>query len=175
MIINVGELLPNKNQRTAILAMKDVVKKYPTAKLFIAGNGPELDNLTNLVKENKLEKNIEFLGYTLELNKYYNIADCALTCSFREGLPLNVMEAMMCGNAVVASNNRGHRELVENGITGFIVEPTNIKNFADKIIKVIDDPEKYSKRALKRASLFTDKNVYNELNNVYFGRTHEEK
>lgn len=175
VIVNVGELLPNKNQRTAILAMKDVVKKHPTAKLFIAGNGPELDNLTNLVKESKLEKNVELLGYTLELNKYYNIADCALTCSFREGLPLNVMEAMLCGNAVVASNNRGHRELVENGITGFIVEPTNIKNFADKIIKVIDDPEKYSKRVLKRASLFTDKNVYNELKNVYFGQTHEEK
>ena len=60
VIVNVGELLPNKNQRTAILAMKDVVKKYPTAKLFIAGNGPELDNLTNLVKESKLEKMLSF-------------------------------------------------------------------------------------------------------------------
>ena len=78
------------------------------------------------------------------------------------------MEPMMCGYAVVASNNRGHRELVEDGITGFIVEPTNIKNFADKIIKVIDASEKYSKSALKRASLFTDKNVYKELNNIYF-------
>lgn len=169
VIINVGELLPNKNQRTAILAMKDVVKKYPTAKLFIAGNGPELDNLTNLVKESKLEKNVELLGYTLELNKYYNIADCALTCSFREGLPLNVMEAMLCGNAIVASNNRGHRELVKDGVTGFIVGATDVDAFADRIIKVLDNPTIYAKSALEKAQLFTDKNVYKELGNIYFG------
>ena len=101
--------------------------------------------------------------------KYYNIADCALTCSFREGLPLNVMEAMLCGNAVVASNNRGHCELVENGITGFIVGATDVDAFADRIIKVLDNPTIYAKSALEKAQLFTDKNVYKELGNIYFG------
>ncbi len=168
VIVNVGELLPNKNQKTAILAMKKVVSTYPNTKLFIAGNGPELDNLTNLVKENGLENNIEFLGYTLKLNKYYNIADCLVTCSFREGLPLNVIEAMLCGDAVVASNNRGHRELVENGVNGFIVEPKDIDAFADKIIKVLDDTSVYTKSALRKAKLFTDKSVVEELRKIYF-------
>ena len=169
VIVNVGELLPNKNQKTAISAMKKVVEKYPTAKLFIAGNGPELDNLTNLVKENGLEDNVEFLGYTLELNKYDNIAECSVACSFREGLPLNVMEAMLCESAVVASNNRGHRELVENGVTGFIVEPTDVDAYADRIVKVLDKPTPYAKAALDKAQLFTDKSVYSELEKVYFG------
>ena len=167
VIVNVGELLPNKNQRTAILAMKKVVEVYPTAKLFIAGNGPELDNLTNLVKENGLENNIEFLGYTLQLNDYYNIADCVVACSFREGLPLNVMEAMLCEDAVVASNNRGHRELVEDGVTGFIVEATDIDGFADKIINVLGNPSVYAKPSLEKAQLFTDENVCEELKKVY--------
>lgn len=170
VIVNVGELLPNKNQKTAILAMKKVVEKYPTAKLFIAGNGPELNNLENLVKENGLENHVEFLGYTLELNKYNNIAECSLACSFREGLPLNVMEAMLCENAVVASNNRGHRELVEDGVTGFIVEPTDVEAFADRIIKVLDNPTVYATQALEKAQYFTDKSVYVELKKVYFGR-----
>lgn len=168
VIVNVGELLPNKNQKTAILAMKKIAERYPTARLFIAGNGPELDNLTNLVKENGLENNVEFLGYTLELNKYYNISDCLVACSFREGLPLNVIEAMLCGDAVVASNNRGHRELVEDGVNGFIVETTDIDDFADKIIKVLDNPSVYAKSALEKAELFTDKNVVEELKDVYF-------
>lgn len=167
VIVNVGELLPNKNQRTAILAMKKVVKVYPTAKLFIAGNGPELDNLTNLVKENGMENNVEFLGYTLQLNDYYNIADCVVACSFREGLPLNVMEAMLCEDAVVASNNRGHRELVEDGVTGFIVEATDIDGFADKIINVLGNPSVYAKPSLEKAQLFTDENVCEELKKVY--------
>ena len=167
VIVNVGELLPNKNQRTAILAMKKVVEVYPTAKLFIAGNGPELDNLTNLVKENGMENNVEFLGYTLQLNDYYNIADCVVACSFREGLPLNVMEAMLCEDAVVASNNRGHRELVEDGVTGFIVEATDIDGFADKIINVLGNPSVYAKPSLEKAQLFTDENVCEELKKVY--------
>lgn len=167
VIVNVGELLPNKNQRTAILAMKKVVEKYPTAKLFIAGNGPELDNLTNLVKENGLGNSVEFLGYTLELNKYNNIAECSVACSFREGLPLNVMEAMLCENAVVASNNRGHRELVKDGVTGFIVGATDVDAFADRIIKVLDNPSEYGTNAVQYANQFTDANVLNELKEIY--------
>lgn len=167
VIINVGELLPNKNQRTAILAMKDVVKKYPTAKLFIAGNGPELDNLTNLVKENKLEKNVEFLGYTLDLDKYFNVSECLVACSIREGLGLNVIEAMMCGNPIVASINRGHNELVNDGENGYLVEATNSKMFAKKIIKVLDEPKCYKYNSLNKARVYADKNVYKELKKIY--------
>lgn len=167
IIVNVGELLPNKNQRTAILAMKDVVKKYPTAKLFIAGNGPELDNLTNLVKESKLEKNVEFLGYTLDLDKYFNVSECLVACSIREGLGLNVIEAMMCGNPIVASINRGHNELVNDGENGYLVEATNSKMFAKKIIKVLDEPKCYKYNSLNKARVYADKNVYEELKKIY--------
>ena len=167
VIVNVGELLPNKNQRTAILAMKDVVKKYPTAKLFIAGNGPELDNLTNLVKESKLEKNVEFLGYTLDLDKYFNVSECLVACSIREGLGLNVIEAMMCGNPIVASINRGHNELVNDGENGYLVEATNSKMFAKKIIKVLDEPKCYKYNSLNKARVYADKNVYEELKKIY--------
>ena len=167
VIVNVGELLPNKNQRTAILAMKDVVKKYPTAKLFIAGNGPELDNLTNLVKESKLEKNVEFLGYTLDLDKYFNVSECLVACSIREGLGLNVIEAMMCGNPIVASINRGHNELVNDGENGYLVEATNSKMFAKKIIKVLDESKCYKYNSLNKARVYADKNVYEELKKIY--------
>ena len=167
VIVNVGELLPNKNQRTAILAMKDVVKKYPTAKLFIAGNGPELDNLTNLVKESKLKKNVEFLGYTLDLDKYFNVSECLVACSIREGLGLNVIEAMMCGNPIVASINRGHNELVNDGENGCLVEATNSKMFAKKIIKVLDEPKCYKYNSLNKARVYADKNVYEELKKIY--------
>lgn len=167
VIVNVGELLPNKNQSTAILAMKDVVKKYPTAKLFIAGNGPELDNLTNLVKESKLKKNVEFLGYTLDLDKYFNVSECLVACSIREGLGLNVIEAMMCGNPIVASINRGHNELVNDGENGYLVEATNSKMFAKKIIKVLDEPKCYKYNSLNKARVYADKNVYEELKKIY--------
>ena len=169
VLMNVGELLPNKNQKTAILAMKTVCEKYPAAQLLIAGNGPELENLTRLVQQEGLQSHVRFLGYTLALNAYNNIADCTVACSFREGLPMNVIEAMLCENAVVASNNRGHRELVEDGVTGFLVEPDDVQAFADRIIQVLDAPNVYARAAREHAQAFTDQNVYKELQKIYFG------
>lgn len=169
VIMNVGELLPNKNQKTAILAMKTVCEKYPTTLLLIAGNGPEHDNLARLIQQEGLENNVRLLGYTLDLNAYNNIADCLVACSFREGLGLNVIEAMFCETAVVASNNRGHRELVQNGVTGFLVDPANVQAFAGRIIEVLDHPQAFAQAARERAQLFTDKNVYKELQKIYFG------
>lgn len=168
LILNIGELLPNKNQKAAIIAMRQVKEQYPESRLLIAGNGPELDNLKRLVIENKLDNYVEFLGYTTEINKYFNIADCVVACSYREGLPLNVMEAMLCGKAVVASNNRGHRELVKDGETGFIVDADDIDAFAEKIKAVLDNSSNFKTSALISVAPFTDKNVINELKNIYF-------
>lgn len=168
LILNVGELLPNKNQKAAIMAMRKVKEQYPESKLLIAGNGPELDNLKRLVTENNLDNYVEFLGYTTEINKYFNIADCVVACSYREGLPLNVMEAMLCGKAVVASNNRGHRELVKDGEIGFIVDADDIDAFAEKIKAVLDNPKNFETSALTAVAPFTDKNVIKELEDIYF-------
>lgn len=168
LILNVGELLPNKNQKTAILAMRQVKEKFQDSKLLIAGNGPELNNLKQIVQDNALEDYVEFLGYTTEINKYMNICDVLAACSFREGLPLNVMEAMLCGKAVVASNNRGHRELIRDGETGFIVPADDANAFAGKIIKVLDNPCQYKKAALESVQPFTDVNTIKELEDIYF-------
>ena len=62
------------------------------------------------------------MGYTLDLDKYFNVSECLVACSIREGLGLNVIEAMMCGNPIVASINRGHNELVNDGENGYLVE-----------------------------------------------------
>lgn len=167
LVLNIGELLPNKNQKAVIKAMHQVQEKYPDVKLLIAGNGPELEQLKNLVSDLDLEDVVEFLGYTTEINKYLNIADCVAACSYREGLPLNVMEAMLCGKAVVASNNRGHRELVKNGKTGYIVDANDIDAYADRITAVFQDNFGYEDAALEFVKPFTDVSVLKELKSLY--------
>ena len=123
ILLCVGELLPNKNQAMAIRAVNILKDKFPNIKLIIAGNGSEENNLKSLVNNLNLQNNVEFLGYSLILNKYENICNIAVSCSFREGLPLNIMEAMLAKKPVIATKNRGHNELINNGKTGFIVEP----------------------------------------------------
>lgn len=167
IILNVGELNANKNQAAAIKAMKKVLEKYPGSKLLIAGNGDKLQSHKDLIKELDLENNVELLGYTTEIFKYMNICDLLVACSFREGLPLNLMEAMLCGKPIVASDNRGHRELVDNGKNGFLVPVTDAEEYADKIVRILGDSSSFIQNSLDKVEMFKDVNVLQELKDLY--------
>ena len=170
LLLCVGELPVNKNQKTIIKAMSSIVKRYPDCKLLLAGNGSEEQNLKALASELGLQNNVVFLGYSLILQKYENICDVAVSCSYREGLPLNIMEAMLCKKPVVASVNRGHKELVAQGRTGYLVNPDDAEAFAENIIKLLGDKklcEQLGENAYDDVQQFTDVSVTEELRKLY--------
>lgn len=170
LILCVGELLPNKNQKMAIYAMHKVVSKYPKAKLLIAGNGSEKDNLENLIVSLNLQNNVELLGYKTNINDYHQIADLLVSCSIREGLGLNVIEAMMCKKPVVVSNNRGHRELIDNGRNGFMVDVRDSEKMAFHICELLESVEKYvafANNAYEFSKRYSKSKVKEELKEIY--------
>ena len=75
-----------------------------------------------LVKDLKITDKVRFIGYCPYLEEYQRAVDYVVSCSKREGLPLNIVEAMLSGNPVVATNNRGHKELIKNEINGNLVD-----------------------------------------------------
>ena len=170
IILCVGELLPNKNQQMIIHAMQKIVKKYPDAQLLLAGNGSEKENLENLIKSLRLTENIKMLGYVTNLQEYQKIADVSVSCSKREGLPLNIVEAMLSGTPVVASVNRGHRELIQNGKNGFLIDVNDCERMADKVLQILTDTQLYGeiqKNANVYAQAYTFRNVKRKLSKVY--------
>lgn len=170
LILCVGELLPNKNQKMIIYAMTNIVKQYSNAKLLLAGNGPEKKKLEELIISNHLENNVSMLGYVTNLQEYQKMADVCVTCSKREGLPLNVVEAMLSGTPVVASKNRGHRELIHDGETGFLVDIDDYNSLSKAILTLLTDKEVYEKietNAKNYAQAYTFTNVKKELTKVY--------
>lgn len=171
LILNFGELLPNKNQSMAIRAMKTVIKTYPDALLLIAGNGPEEEKLKGEAISLGLSDNVRFLGYVTNPQDYQQIADACVACSFREGLPQNVVEAMLCKTPLVVTDNRGHRELVINGQSGFVVPPDDADAMAQRLIALFDDEvpvNKLCRLAEKTAADYTADNVKRELEGIYF-------
>lgn len=171
IILCVGELLPNKNQNMAINAMREVVKEYPTAQLLLAGNGPEKENLENEIKFADLQDNITMLGYVTNLQAYQHIADILVSCSRREGLPLNIVEAMLSGTPIVASRNRGHRELIIDGDNGFLVDVDDVGRMSGRLSDILSDEtlaEQISRRAINFARDYGFINVKKELEAVYF-------
>ncbi len=171
IILCIGELLPNKNQKTGIQAMSYLIKDYPAAKLLIAGNGPERDHLEALVKELNLNETVDFLGYVTNLECYQGLADLVMSCSFREGMPLNIIEAFLSGNPVVASLNRGHKELVRDGQNGFLVKADKEEEFARYLGQLSGSKTKrkyFSDRGIKTGDHYKASFVKKQLAEVYF-------
>lgn len=168
ILLCVGELLPNKNQKMAIHAMREVVKTYPDAQLLLAGNGPEKENLEAEIKACGLERNVQLLGYCTYLEKYQRITDVLLACSHREGLPLNLVEAMLTGNPVVASLNRGHRELIRDGENGYLVRDE--AQMAQRTLELLKNREfrtKIGNAARQSAREYDIVNIKEELIEIY--------
>ncbi|MCK9265916.1 glycosyltransferase family 4 protein [bacterium] len=170
IILCTGELNKNKNQSTVIKAVAEVIKTNFDVKLLLAGNGPMEKELKELVKELGIDKNVEFLGYRTDLDKYVKISDIVVSASFREGLGLNIIEAMLCGKPVVSSINRGHKELVKEGKTGFLLFTKDILGFADRILTLKKDADlakKMGELGEKSVELYVFDNVKRELELIY--------
>lgn len=170
LILSVGELLPNKNQKMIIRAMSAIIKEEPDAMLVIAGNGPQKDELENLINTEGLSGAVRMIGYCTQLEKYQKIAAVLAACSYREGLPLNLVEAMLAKNPIVASHNRGHDELILHGSTGFLVEPDDSNGMAKYIIRLLKEKELrviLGENARQFALDYSSDNVKNELKEIY--------
>lgn len=170
VILSVGELLPNKNQKMIIEAMPTIIASEPDALLILAGNGPMKDQLQELIKERGIENNVRLIGYCTCLEKYQKIASLLVACSYREGLPLNLVEAMLAQNPIVASHNRGHDELVNHGVTGFLVEPDDSEGMSEYVLQILNDSKlcnEFGENARRFALDFSFENVKQELKEVY--------
>lgn len=170
VILCIGELNKNKNQINILKALVEIKREFPDVKLLLAGNGPLLNYLKEKVKEYGIEKEVEFLGYRTDLNDFINISDIIVSSSLREGLPLNVMEAMVCGKPAIVSDNRGHRELIEDSVNGYIIKTNNSVEFAEKIKLLLNDSELYeklSRNCIDISKKYIAINIINDIEKCY--------
>lgn len=136
VLIEVGELNKNKNQIMAIEAMRDLVKADTNIHLLLVGTGVLEESYKKKIEKYNLKKNIHMLGYREDIPKLLKISNILLSLSHREGLPVNVIEGMICGLPIIATDCRGNRDLIEKciGINDMIklkkviLEKLNIKS-----------------------------------------------
>src|SRR5699024_4412843 len=138
LLFYAAEFNANKNQRFLLYVMSLLKQSHPNVKLLLAGEGPKLEACRNLAQELGLNGTVTFLGFQKELERLLQLCNIAVAASIREGLPVNVMEAMACGLPVVASDNRGHRELIQNGKNGWVLPDYKPDLFADKVKQLLD-------------------------------------
>ncbi len=120
MILCVGEFSDRKNQSSVIRAFEMLLKKHRNIKLVFAGDGKMLETCRQLVHSLELDTHICFLGHIRDIAVLYRCSDILVTASKMEGLPFNVMEALFCRVPVVATNIKGHSDLIENQKNGLL-------------------------------------------------------
>ena len=169
----VAELNKNKNQQLLIKAIKRLKDDNNNVTLLLVGKGRYEPKLLKLIKKMKLEENVKLLGYRSDIVKILSITDIYLASSLREGLPVNVMEAMYMGLPIIAVDNRGHRELVQHNENGFIVEQNsamenNMSNYLNLLVNDKHLREKFGNDSKGKVREYTLNNVINSMNKIYF-------
>lgn len=139
VILVLADINKNKNHIQLIKAMKVINKENNNIKVICAGDGPLKDKLSRLVKKLKLEDKVNFLGFRTDVNELLQISDCIGLFSQREGLGKCLLEGMVTGKALIATNTRGPRELIENNKNGFLVDIGDYNNTAVCIEKLSKD------------------------------------
>ncbi len=134
VILFVGRLIDIKNVPMLLKGFALFVKKDSNSKLIIVGDGNKKDDLIELVNSLSIQDNVIFTGNIDkdELGKFYNISDiCALTSHY-DNFPNVLIEAMSFGIPCIGTNVGGIPNIIEDRVTGYIVEPDNENMLATK-------------------------------------------
>ena len=135
ILIYAAEFSERKSQNVVIRALKELPEKV---WLVLAGEGALWEDCRELVRKLGLEDRVLFPGQVRDMPAWYAMADAAVSASRSEGLPFNIMEAMYAGLPVVASEVKGHTDLIEDGVTGLLYPYGDEKVCAEQIMRLIE-------------------------------------
>jgi glycosyltransferase involved in cell wall biosynthesis len=140
-LIFVGRLAAVKGLRLLIEAFAQARQTRPDLHLTLVGDGADRAMLERLAAP--LRDAVHFAGYLSQdaVAGALSEADAFVLPSFAEGLPVVLMEALATERPVIATQVAGVSELVEDGVTGFIVPPGDTEALADRIGRLADDPD----------------------------------
>ena len=171
VITFVGRIVKDKGINELIEAFINLSKKYNNLKLLLVGDYEEY--LNPIKNENKILidslDSIITVGFQNDIRDFLSITDLFVLPSYREGLPNSLIEAGSFGIPLLATNINGCNEIIDDGITGILVEKKSAKKLEEAIDKLLEDKELYNSIKLKVRDRiiekYEQKYFWNELKN----------
>lgn len=171
VITFVGRIVKDKGINELIEAFINLSKKYNNLKLLLVGDYEE--HLNPIKNENKILidslDSIITVGFQNDIRDFLSITDLFVLPSYREGLPNSLIEAGSFGIPLLATNINGCNEIIDDGITGILVEKKSAKKLEEGIDKLLEDKELYNSIKLKVRDRiiekYEQKYFWNELKN----------
>ena len=150
----VGRIAHEKNLLFLLDCFALVLKNIATTKLIIVGDGPQLPEVKEKIKELGIEKGVILTGgikhEKLVKSGIYGACDVFVNASTTETGPLTVLEAQANGLVCVAVKSKA-MNLIRNDVNGYLVEPENKQAFADAVVKLLAEKSTYSR--MRKATL----------------------
>jgi glycosyltransferase involved in cell wall biosynthesis len=169
LAVLVGSFQEGKAQDDAIQAVKIAKETIPNIKLLLIGEGnrEHINHLRKMAIELDIFDNVIFTGYRKDVPQILSCCKVLLIPSYIESFGRTAVEAMAAGIPVVGTNSGGLKEILQEGITGFIVPPRNPLELANKIIHLYNHPEQSQKIVENAKRIAKDKfNVNNCVHNI---------
>ena len=142
LMIYVAEFIFRKNHEFLVDASIELAKQIDNFKILFVGRGALKQSIQEYAISVGADKYIDFLGVRWDLDRLFPMCDIGISSSRQEGLGLALAEEMLCGLPVIATQDRGHRELVIHGETGFLFKQEDSADFIKYAIELYKNPQK---------------------------------
>ncbi|MFN3598158.1 MAG: glycosyltransferase family 4 protein [Aquificaceae bacterium] len=151
----VGKVDKGKGVWDLLYAFEKLLKVKDKVRCFYVGEGPEKEKLERFVYEKGLKDKVFFVGYTKEVEKYYqNSHVCVIASKEREAFPRVAIEALACGCALVGSDVGGIKEAILEEENGYVFRAGDIDDLFQKMLRASQGWERLSLNSLR---LYRDK------------------
>lgn len=164
LLIQVGELNKNKNQIMSINAMRELVEKNNKLHLLLVGTGPLENFYKQKIEEFNLKNNVHLLGYRKDISKLLKSSNLLLSLSYREGLPVNVIEAIFCHLPIIVTDCRGNIDLANNYNKSSIIKINDINMLEEKIIECYN--KKYELKDVD-ITIYSENKIRERMEKIY--------
>ena len=141
IVLALANCKPLKNPLHFVFAAYKVLQQMKNVYFIFTGDGPLKDQVCTLVKNLNIEKQVLFPGWRNDALELLAISDVYASVSLREGLPMSLLEAMSMRVPAVCYDVDGISEVITNNKTGFLVQPSDINTFADKLKVLLKHPQ----------------------------------
>ena len=166
----VTRLREEKGNEYLIRALPMVLEQGLDFTLLIVGDGPLRSELERLVIDLGVDGVVQFLGFRSDVPELLSLFDIQVIPSLTEGFPLCLAEAMAAGNAIVASEVGGMKEIGRDGNTVLFIPPKDPQSIAEKIVYLINNDHiamKLSDNAVNYSTTFSIENSVRHLQQTY--------
>lgn len=133
----VGSIIPIKGHSDLIDALSLIITKVPSLHLLVIGDTQDkeyLEKIQSTIEKYDLISHVHFIGYRDDVLEIIHELDAIVVPSKVDSFPTVALEAMMLAKPIVATRSGGIEEIIEDGVTGFLVPPGDCRALSDKLL-----------------------------------------